>query len=424
MSNLKKVKLSLLLLFGLGWTSVQAQTTASATVKPFDLNVGSIWKKKNPQPDSTSKPKPQDDAPVEEVKPEFTLEGYVDAYYNISSDSNAYVGDGIQRFTTVAPRVNQFGLNVVRLKAAYTSKLIRGNISLFWGDIPKYSWSQEASPGFLGHYNNIQEANIGVRLTKGLWLDMGFFCTHVGGEVLLPKDNLMSSLSFVTYHEPFFMSGATLTWDPNPIVTARLVLANDYYFFADPNRLSNKAVGLLLTVRPIENLAITYDNILLNMAPSGNDTTQFRFYNDINIVYNRKRLTLLAETDFGTQGNSKNNKTETAFFVNGLVAAKYRFVQKAAVFGRFEFFSDPDAAISAPILNKDGNTVSGLKATAFTFGGEINPTSNSYLRLEGRFTNADRNQEWFKTMSGNPTYQRLEAIFTFGVNFTTGNLMK
>ena len=104
----------------------------------------------------------------------ISISGYADVYYAYYTDS---VGDGNhQKFPSISPRSNQFGLNIANLTLQYDAEKIRGVASLQFGDIPRSAWS--------GTFNNILEAHAGIRLCKKMWLDAGFFRTHFGTEGL------------------------------------------------------------------------------------------------------------------------------------------------------------------------------------------------------------------------------------------------
>ena len=119
---------------------------------------------------------------IAKVPESFKFSGYVDAYYAYYTDS---VGTNKnQKFGAVSPKSNQFGINIVQLTAQYSADRVRAIATLHYGDLPSAAWSPV--------YNMIQEANAGVRLTKKIWLDAGFFKTHIGTEGLLPKDNITS----------------------------------------------------------------------------------------------------------------------------------------------------------------------------------------------------------------------------------------
>src|SRR6187401_1706906 len=97
--------------------------------------------------------------------PAIKISGYVDGYYAYYTDS---VGAGnYQKFPAVSPRSNNFGLNAAIISAQYDGEKVRGIVTLHFGDIPRAVWA--------GTYNNVMEAHAGIRLTKKLWLDAGFF---------------------------------------------------------------------------------------------------------------------------------------------------------------------------------------------------------------------------------------------------------
>ena len=126
-----------------------------------------------------------------------TLSGYVDTYYSYYTDSSS--ASGFSKFPTIAPRNNQVGINMLQLSAKYESSQFRGTVTLFGGDCPQASWSS--------YLNFIQEANAGFRVVKKLWLDAGFFRTHIGLESIQPRENMTMSLATTTYFEPYFLSG-------------------------------------------------------------------------------------------------------------------------------------------------------------------------------------------------------------------------
>src|SRR5690242_1478962 len=77
------------------------------------------------------------------------ISGYVDAYFAYYTDS---VGAGaFQKFPSVSPRSNQFGLNTAQVTFQYDAEKVRGLATLHYGDIPVSAWS--------GTFNNIMEAH-------------------------------------------------------------------------------------------------------------------------------------------------------------------------------------------------------------------------------------------------------------------------
>src|SRR3954471_8181521 len=106
----------------------------------FLLSILTVHKSFSQAPDSVSK---------------LSFSGYVDAYYAYYTDS---VGqENFQKFPSVSPRSNQFGLNAICLTAQYDAEKIRGIVTLHYGDIPISAWSAT--------FNNIMEAHAGVRIS-------------------------------------------------------------------------------------------------------------------------------------------------------------------------------------------------------------------------------------------------------------------
>ena len=142
-------------------------------------------------------------AQTDSILSNFSFSGYADAYYALYNDS---LGTGdYQKFAAVSPRSNHIGLNVASLSAKYSSDHVRGIITIHYGDIPRCSWS--------GTFNFIEEANVGVHLCKKLWLDGGFFRTHVGTEGWFPRENITSSVAVATYYEPLYQAGFKLNYN-------------------------------------------------------------------------------------------------------------------------------------------------------------------------------------------------------------------
>src|SRR5205085_7014229 len=138
------------------------------------------------------------------------------------------VGEGkFQKFPSISPRSNQFGLNTAHITFQYDAEKIRALATLHYGDIPVSAWS--------GTFNSIMEAHAGVRLCKKLWLDAGFFRTHFGTEGLLPKENFTSSVSVNTFYEPYYESGLRLNYNPSDKLAINLYVLNGYNMYEENN---------------------------------------------------------------------------------------------------------------------------------------------------------------------------------------------
>jgi Putative beta-barrel porin-2, OmpL-like. bbp2 len=335
----------------------------------------------------------------------LTFSGYVDAYYAYYTDS---VGQGnFQKFPSVSPRSNQFGLNAVCLTAQYDADKVRGLVTLHYGDIPVSAWS--------GTFNNIMEAHAGVRICDKLWIDAGFFRTHVGTEGLLPKENFTSSVSVPTYFEPYFESGVRLNYNPTGKLAINLFVLNGFNMYEDNN--SKKSIGLLATYALSDKGTIGYSNYTGDDTPDGNDnTSHLRIFQNLFINYQFNNIKIQLGGDFAMQENSDiaTSKKRASMF-SGVLGVKYQATEKFAVYGRGEIFNDPDGFLSGIIVDKKYKST-GLKLAGGTFGLEYKPADYSYVRLEARQLLTDTNQEIFY-FDGITINHRTEILLNLGVSF-------
>ena len=72
--------------------------------------------------------------------------------------------------------------------------------------------------------------------------------------------------------------------------------------------------------------------------------------------------------------------------------------------------------MSGVVLNKD-NFYTGYKLQGYTLGVEFKPTANSYVRMEGRQLQMERNQEIFR-WNGSNISSGLEFLLNLGISFS------
>jgi hypothetical protein len=346
----------------------------------------------------------QVDAQEEQVEKDHTINfsAYTNAYY--SYFTNEMEANDLQPYTTVSPRSKRFGLNVGQVGISYNSERVRGNITLHWGDIAEATWSPE--------FTNVQEANIGVRLTKNWWLDTGFFTTHIGTESFLPKNNLLSSTAVATYNEPFYQSGARLSYEGSNKFYVELWAVNGYNYFLDAN--DAKSFGVLLSYKFNENTSLTYTNLLGRESLDDAPASQFRTYHNLymNTSFGANVIFILGG-DFGTQSNSKTpDYSETAIMYNALATLRYQFSDQWSVTGRGEIFRDESGFVSG-ILPARNNEIKGLHLWGLTLGSEYRPADNAYVRAEARFLEVDENTLLFS--SDYSENKRWEVMLTMGL---------
>ncbi|MEN7548436.1 outer membrane beta-barrel protein [Rapidithrix thailandica] len=338
----------------------------------------------------------------QEKNKKLTLSGYVDVYYSDFSDSLG--ANEFQLYSTVSPRSKRFGLNAAQITANYEEKNIRGTVTLHYGDIAQATWSSE--------FPVIQEANAGVRLGKGWWVDGGFFTTHIGTESFLPKNNFTSSTTIATYNEPFFQSGARLSYEGSEKIAFQFHVVSGYNFFLDKNNA--KSVGVLFSYSPTSKFTLSYSNLLGRESEDGIKPKQFRVYQNLYFQYQpTEAFTWLTGADMGIQSHSGlDHPEEEAVMYNVLTTLNYKFSPVYGITLRGEIFSDPDGFISGTLSDKNGNE-RGFEAYGITFSNEYKPSESSFLRLEGRYIKAKDALEVF--YQDGPQSHRFEWMVTLGL---------
>lgn len=339
-------------------------------------------------------------------KPKITISGYVSAYYAYYSDS---VGHGnFQKFPTSAPRSNSLGLNLAQLSFHYSSHTARSTITLHYGDMPASVWSPV--------YNLIQEANAGLRLHKKIWLDAGFFRTHIGLESIQPRENITTNIAIVTYNEPYYLTGAKLSFLASDKLILQLNAFNSYNGFVETNR--KKAVGFSATYQASDRTSFVFNTLWNDDTPDSVKTPHGRLYNNLFVVHKTRHFTLGAEANFAFQQNTSLDTAlhhHTAIMWSALVSAKYKFNDHWATYAKAEYYYDKDEMLSGPVLDSRQHYVD-LEIGGATLGMEWKPFQNAYLRLESRMLQTTDNEKIFK-VNGAPSAMRYEVISELGVWF-------
>ena len=300
------------------------------------------------------------------------ISGYVSTYY-ASYDDEAVDNNGFVKFATMAPRSKEFGLNMALISMQYHGKNIRSGLGIHFGDIAKAVWPTE--------FNMIQEANAGFRLHKKLWIDAGFFRSHIGIESTQPRENITSSMSLANNFEPYYLAGAKLTYVVSDKVALQINSFNSFNSYVETNK--NTLVGFSMIIDPNENVSFTYNFISGDETPTGALIKKQRYYNNIYASYKTRKVYLGAEFNYGWQEHSKKNDvTANATVLSGLIVGKYQFHKKFGAYARQEYFSDPDNVLT-------GTLSTGKNVFGTTAGMEYKPFKNVALSGEGRVLQTD-----------------------------------
>jgi Putative beta-barrel porin-2, OmpL-like. bbp2 len=345
------------------------------------------------------------------------VEAYVDFY--VATDNNQMVHAGVKDrgYAVVNNKKGGLGLNLAQLKLSKSSENYRGVLVVQYGDLANSAYGtfdQTTNP-----YNILQKANVGVQLADGLWLDAGIFSTLIGGESLTPRDNWLTSHSMVTYAEPFFHQGARLSYDFNDNLSAGVQIYNSSWTMIDDN--DAKTLGF--------NIGYSADDWSLGYAgtygeePKDNGTTitdedgeeiavmenLMDMYHNVTLGYTlSESFETKAQFDIATIAEGADADAMPATSWMGFsVQARYHISQSFRATGRFAWWNSDDGLEAT----KTDDTGMGI-----TVGVEYLPTSNSYLRLEGRMISWGDESEQF--MVGDEASDvRNELLLNFGVYF-------
>jgi hypothetical protein len=306
------------------------------------------------------------------LNPEFRIGGYVStyyAYYDDDTETNDFV-----QFPTLEPRNNQFSLNMALISMQYRSHDLRANITLHYGDVPASSWPVV--------FNLIQEANAGFRIYKKLWLDAGFFKTHVGLESFQPRENITSSMSIPNLFDPYYFSGAKLTYEVSSKLNLQACIFNGYNEYIEDNR--NKALDFSVNYNPNNSISLTYNFLTCDETLDNVKTKHQRYYQNFYATFIYHRFTLGLDANFGLQQHSlRSDTSKTGIVYGGIIVGKYNLHKQLSVYGRLEDFSDPNQILTGAL-----NT--GQYVRGGTLGFEIKPKKNVALSTEWRLLESDR----------------------------------
>lgn len=306
------------------------------------------------------------------LHPELRIGGYVSTYYahyDDETENNHFV-----QFPTLAPRNDQFSLNMALISMDYQSEDIRASIGLHYGDIPESSWPAV--------FNLIQEAHAGFKIVKKLWLDAGFFKTHIGLGSFQPRENITSSMSIPDFYDPYYLSGAKLTYYLNSKLSLQACIFNGYNEYIDNNK--NKALDFTASYAPNDHWAMTYNFLTCDETPDPIKVRHQRYYQNFYVTYQKRRWTWGLDVNFGIQQNSlKKDTSKAASMYAATLVGKYNFTKKFAMYSRGETFSDPNDILTGKL--DIGDYIHGV-----TTGIEFKPYKNTALSAEWRVLQSDK----------------------------------
>ena len=281
-------------------------------------------------------------------------------------------------------------------------ELVRSNFTFHTGDLQKSAFGTNTN-------EFIQQANVGIKIKGNLWIDAGYFLTHIGAEGLLPKDNWLSSHSLVTYFEPFYQAGVRCSYEGEQM-TAQLHLLNGNGLFDENNY--NKTLGWFFSYTPNKELTVSYAGVAGNEESVQAQNVNLPYTPKTHILHNIvaqfnliKGLTAKVQLDYATKSNMYNlidsSSTKTNNYTGAALQIKYDYFEKYASTFRISIIEN-SKGVYTPMAN----------GYDLTLGMEYKPYSNSFLRLESRYIKLDNK---IFNDGNNAKDSRMELILNMGV---------
>lgn len=324
----------------------------------------------------------QTDSTKIKQKPKITFDGVIETYF--AFDFNQPDDGDRPGFLYSHSRHNEFNVNLALVRANMKGKWYRGSVGFAAGSFMQYNMAHE--PQWLRY---IYEAQVGVRLTKGLWLDAGIFPSHLGFESAIATDNWTLTRSLVAENSPYYLAGAKLTYTtPNDKWSFAGIICNGWQNIAENNSL--KSGGIQVTYKPTSKITINYSNYIGDENPDTTEVYLLRFFNNL---YGKmefgKHFKLIAGIDFGME--NKLISTDSIFngnqvtirkrynwvnWIAPVLVAQYHINDKWQLAARVEYFLDYNAAV----LEKEESEIFG-----YSLNVDFAPVKFTRIRLEGRF---------------------------------------
>jgi outer membrane receptor for ferrienterochelin and colicin len=189
-------------------------------------------------------------------------------------------------------------------------------------------------------------------------------------------------MSIPDFYDPYYLSGAKLTYYINKKVSLQACIFNGYNEYIDNNK--NKALDFTLNYHPTEHMTMTYNFLTCDETPDANPVRHQRYYQNYYVTWQKGPWTWGLDVNFGLQQRSlKRDTSKTASMYAGTLTGKYNFSPKVALYSRGETFSDPNDILTGRL--DVGSFIHGI-----TIGTEYKAMSNMSMSAEWRLLEADK----------------------------------
>jgi hypothetical protein len=300
-------------------------------------------------------------------KSPFKISTGIDVYYGYDFSEPA---EKNRQYTTQASKHNEFNLNWGFLQADYSTDHVRASLALQTGTYVQANYAAESN----ALTQLIAQANVGVRLTKRSWLDLGILPSHIGYESTFSLNNEIYTRALMAENSPYYEAGVQLTTSLSDKLITKFLVLNGWQNIHETNHA--KSLGFGISYIPSSTLTFGYSNYYGNEAPDSLKAKR-RFFHSLFTKYAfTTRLTMACSVDYGRQELLDSNKM--GVWYAGMMITKYQLSPLMAIAARIEHYNDEEQLI---VLT---NTPNGFQTSSASLDFDYIPVPDFLWRLEVR----------------------------------------
>lgn len=347
----------------------------------------------------------------------LSIEAYMDVYF-IGNIGGTIPTSHVYEFQSNSPFINEVRVNMFDLTLHYSNRWARLTSDIRFGDQPQLLASNSTAMWI----NYVSQLSMGYRIYKGLWFDCGYLESPVGVESSMPINNLLSGCTVGSYYEPSTILGGAFSYTTNDSSWVFALWAGNP--FTVPYGKNTKVMyGIDVLWNPVQQLTLSYNNALGNIAPSGATYDKYYFFNNVYATWNpAPKWNIIAQTDLALQKMKDREKDSVrrGLMVSALLGAKYWILPAFSVALRGEVFYDPENIL----ITKDySGKTDQFMIYGFTAGLEFKPFSDAYIRCQYSYlTSGDPGVKPFNKVNTAENYYwadyyRQSYTITTGIRF-------
>lgn len=307
---------------------------------------------------------------------------FVDTYF--AYDFHRPANNLLPPFLFNHNRHNEFNLNLGFIRGSWRNDLARVNLALMAGTYAQYNLAHEQR--MLQH---VFEANAGIKLINGLWLDAGVLPSFYGLESAISIENPTLTRSLIAENSPYYLAGASLTYEGLKNWTFLFSVLNGWQTIRRLPGIDERAFGTQVQYRMNDFLTVN-SSIFAGRTFMPQIRGNTLFHNIYTRVALTEGLTAFATFDMGLRHeyDVAVNLEDTNFWNGFSFILRWFFADHFAVAGRFEGYNDT----SAIRLNFSSLGIAeGANVRGFSLNLDYLPIENVRFSTEGKLYSADRN---------------------------------